>query len=119
MPVVEPVTIDTHVPEVSGVPPDAAASHFQARPDSLQFYHLLREQRQSREQQQFAHRATSILLVELRNFEVPAQRSAESFLENTDAGKATSASFQDVNLGLLVQAGWQLGGSTLEFVMTR
>ena len=68
-----PVVNDTHALEVSEVPLGVAASHFQARPDILQFYRLLWGQGQSLEQQQFAHHATSILLVGLRNFDVLGQ----------------------------------------------
>ena len=60
-------------------------------------------------QPRFAHHITSILLAELQNFEELAHRSVGNFLENTCEGKATSAFFQDVNLGLLVQAAWSFG----------
>ena len=98
------VIIDTHVPKASGVPPDVEASHFQGQPDTLQFYRLLSEQGQSHVRPQFAHHVTSIIFAELQNFEELAQRSDGNFLENTCGGKATSAFFQNINLGLLVQA---------------
>ena len=119
MPVAEPVIVDAHTLEVSGVPPNVAALRFQARLDILQFYHFLWEQWQSHVRPQFVHHVTSILLTELLNFEVLSQRSAKSFLGNTDVEKSTSASFQDENLGLLVPASWQLGGSVQKFLMDR
>ena len=106
VPFAGPVIIDTHVPEASGAPPDVEASRFQGQPDTLQFYRLLSEQGQSHVRPQFAHHVTSILLAELQNFEELAQRSDGNFLENACVGKATSAFFQNINLGLLVHAAW-------------
>jgi hypothetical protein len=93
------VAIDILAPEISGVLPDVASSHFQAQSDILQFFRFLWKQRQIRLRPQFVHRVTPILLAELPDFEELVQKSVGNFLENIDAGKETSASVLGANLG--------------------